>query len=154
MVGNCKLTKSVLALALTAVAAVTVNAQIVANPPTLPQGHCTGGPFPLIAGVAKFYVVLDDNRPAPAMKVTLRFYDAHDADGDGAAVASDTVTLSARKAATLEFSGSGLFYAQASFDSLLNPSDRRDTFGAVELSDVDGFRAVIPVKWLPTERID
>ena len=152
MVRDLRLTKSVIALTLTAVAAVTVNAQIVANPQTLPQGYCTGGPFSLTAGEAKFHIALDDTLPAPAMKVTLRFYDA-DAE-DGAAVASRTVTLSARKATTLEFRGAGLLWVQASFDSLLDASARRETVGSVELFDVDGFRAVIPVKCLPNERID
>jgi hypothetical protein len=150
MVGNLTLTKCVLALMLTAVAAGTVNAQIIAVPPPLPQGHCTGGPFSLTAGEAKFHVALDDALPALPMKVTLRLYDA-----GGSLVASRTVTaLPARSATTLEFSGAGLFYAQASFDSILNPSDRREVFGSVELFDVDGFRAVIPVKCLPDERID
>jgi hypothetical protein len=152
MVRDLRLMKSVLALTLTAVAAVTVNAQIVANPPPPPQGYCTGGPFTLTAvEEARFYIGLDDTLPALPMKVTLRFYDAH---GDGTAVASRTVTaLPARNAATLEFHGSGLFYVQASFDSLLNPTDRRETFGLVEVFDVDRIRAVIPVKCLPNERI-
>jgi len=139
----------VLALMLTAAAAVTVNAQIVANPQPLPQGHCTGGPFSLIAGEAKFHIALDDALPALPMKVTLRLYDAQ-----GSLVASRTVTaLPARTITTLEFRDAGLFYAQASFDSILNPSERRETFGSVELFDVDGFRAVIPVKCIPNERI-
>jgi hypothetical protein len=84
------------------------------------------------------------------MKVTLRLYDA-----GGSLVTSRTVTaLPARSATTLELHGAGLFYAQANFDSILNPSDRRDVSASVELFDVDGFRAVIPVKCLPDERID
>ena len=141
---------SVLALTLTVVAAVAVNAQLVATPQPLPQGHCIGGPFSLTAGSAKFYFALDDALPAPPVKVTLRLYDA-----GGSLVASRTVTtLAARTITTLEFQGAGLLYAQASFDSILNPSDRRDTSASVELFDVDGFRAVIPVKCLPDERID
>jgi hypothetical protein len=150
MVGHLKLTKSVLALMLTAVAAATVNAQIVATPQPLPQGYCIGGPFSLTAGWARFHLALDDALPAPPMKVTLRLYDA-----GGSLVTSRTVTaLPARSATTLELHGAGLFYAQANFDSILNPSDRRDVSASVELFDVDGFRAVIPVKCLPDERID
>ena len=150
MARNSGLMKSVLALVLTTVAAVTARAQIVAVPQTtLPQGYCTGGPFSLTAGEAKFYVALDDSLPAAAMKITLRFYDAA-----GTVVASRTVTtLPVRTATSLEFSGAGLFWAQASFDSLPEASARRETVASVELFDVDGFRAVIPVKCIPNENI-
>ena len=149
MARHSRLMKSVLALLFTTVADVTARAQIVAVPQTtLPQGYCTGGPFSLTAGEAKFHVALDDSLPAPAMKITLRIYDAA-----GTAVASRTVTLPARTATSLEFRGAGLFWVQASFDSLLEASARRETVGSVELFDVDGFRAVIPVKCIPNENI-
>jgi hypothetical protein len=137
MVRDLKMT-TVIALMLTAVAAATVNAQIVAvprNPPS--QGTCTGGPFNLTAGGARFYFVFDDDLSAPPMRVTLRFYNA-----GGSEVASRRVTLPARRATTLEFSGTGLFWAQASFDRLPEAGPRRTTLGRVELFDVDGFKAV------------
>jgi hypothetical protein len=138
MVRDLRQVTGVIALMLTVVAAATVNAQIVAAPPDPPSpGNCTGGPFTLTAGEAKFHIALDDNLPAPSMRVTLRFYDA-----GGSEVASRTVTLPARRATTLEFSGTGLFWAQASFDSLPNAGPRRTTLGRVELFDVDGFKAV------------
>jgi hypothetical protein len=127
--------KSVIALVLAVVAAATVNAQVVAVPPP-PPGHCTGGPFSL-TDKAVFYLGLHDTLPAPSMKVTLRFYNAN-----GSEVASRTVTLRAQRATTLEFHGSGVFWAQASFDRLANASPGRRTFGRVELFDVDGFKAV------------
>jgi hypothetical protein len=149
MVKDLRLIKSVIALMLTAVAAATVNAQIVSTPRTPPpQGTCTGGPFNLTGGEAKFHIALDDDLPAPSMRVTLRLYDA-----GGSEVASRTVTLRARGATTLEFRGTGLFWAQASFDSLANAGPRRTTFGMLELFDVDGFKAV-NVICLPVERID
>jgi hypothetical protein len=149
MARNFRLMKSVLALMITAAAVVTVNAQIVATPQPLPQGHCIGGPFRLTAGEANLHFAHDDVLTALPMKVTLRLYDA-----EGSLVASRTVTaLPARSATTLEFRGSGLFYAQASFDAILDPSGRRDTSASLELNDVDGLRVVIPVKCIPNEYI-
>ena len=150
MARHSTLKRSALALVLMTIAAVTARAQISALPQTtLPQGYCTGGPFSLTAGEAKFHVALDDSLLAPAMKITLRFYDAQ-----GTAVASRTVTsLPVRTATSLEFRGAGLFWVQASFDSLPEASARRQTVGSVELFDVDGFRAVIPIKCIPNENI-
>jgi hypothetical protein len=138
------LQRGVLALMLAGVGAAAAEAQ---TPP--PPGSCNGGPFTLTAGQVKFHVALDDGRLAPSMKVTLRIYDA-----DGTIVASRTVSaLGAGKTTTLEFSGSGLFRVQATFDRLLAPGDRRETVSSVELLDSDNFKAVIPVKCLPNHPI-
>ena len=140
--------KTVLALMLAGVAAVAARAQIVQDPgPTLP-GYCTGGPFTLTAGEVKFHVALDDQPDALPMNVTLRIYDAQ-----GSVVARLRTPLAAGYTTTLEHRGAGLLRAQATFDSLVNPSSRRQTVGLVEVFDVDGFRAEIPVQCRPNERI-
>jgi hypothetical protein len=138
-----KLTRGVLALILAGVVVVAAGAQTT----PLPR-FCTGGPFTLTGGEANFRLALDDNPTAPPMGVTMRLYDA-----DGNIVARTNVQLAAGKTATLAFRGAGVYRAQATFDSLINPSDRRDTAGAVELFDGDNFRAVIPVECGPNENI-
>jgi hypothetical protein len=149
MLRDLRVKIGVLALTLTSAAVIVAHAQIVApSGPTLPPGFCTGGPFTVNGGEVKFHVALDDHPRAPSMRVSLRLYDSA-----GAIVARRTVTLAAGAAATLEFRGGGLLRAQATFDSLVNPSDRRETVGTVELHDVDNFRAVIPVQCVPNENI-
>jgi hypothetical protein len=137
-----------LALLLAAAAAVGLRAQIVQDAGPVRPGYCTGGPFTLTAGQVKFHVALDDDPGAAAMTVILRLYDS-----TGAVVARERVQLSAGHTVTLEYAGHGLLRAQASFESLLNPSDRRAAHGSVELFDVDGFRAEIPVQCIPNENI-
>jgi hypothetical protein len=102
----------------------------------------------LTAGVLKFHFALDDDPLAAPMTVTLRLYDS-----EGSIVARRTVTLAAGATSTLEFSGSGLLRAQATFDSLRNPGNRREAVGSLEVHDIDNFRAVIPVKCVPNENI-
>ena len=140
--------KTALALLLTGAAVIGVRAQIVQNPGPSRPGFCTGGPFTLTAGLVMFHVALEDDSEAPPMIVTLRLYNA-----DGAIVARHRAQLAAGQTTTLEYRGDGLLRAQASFESLVNPSDRRETVGLVEMFDVDGFRAEIPVKCLPNENI-
>jgi hypothetical protein len=148
MLRDLRLKQGVLALMLAGVG-VAAHAQIIGIPgPTPPPGYCTGGPFTLAAGEVKFHVALDDRPLAPPMAVTMRLYDS-----DGNIVARRALTLAAGQTATLEFRGTGLLRAQATFGSLLNPSDRRETVGSVELLDIDNFRAVIPVKCVPNENI-
>jgi len=129
-------------------AVIGVRAQIVSDPGPSRPGYCTGGPFTLTAGRVKFNVGLDDNPAAPPMTVILRLYDA-----DGTIVARHRAQLAAGETTTLEHRGDGLLRAQATFESLLNPSNRRETVGLVEMFDVDGFRAEIPVKCMPNENI-
>jgi hypothetical protein len=139
----------VLAVTLTSAAVIGADAQVLApSGPTAPPGFCTGGPFTLIGGSARVHVGLDDRSGAAPMRVTVRLYDAA-----GTIVASRTVTLAAGATATLEFRGAGLFRPQATFESLVNPGDRRETVGSVELHDIDNFRAVIPIKCVPNENI-
>jgi len=140
--------KTVLALLLAAAAVVGVRAQIVQDPGPTRPGFCTGGPFTLTAGQVKFHVALDDNPGAPSMLVTLRLYDS-----DGTIVARRRAELAGGHTTTLEHRGYGLLRAQATFESLINPSNRRETVGSVEVFDVDGFRAEIPVKCIPNENI-
>ena len=140
--------KTALALLLTGAAVVGVRAQIVQDSGPASPGFCTGGPFTLTAGRVKVHVALDDNPGAPPMIVTLRLYDAA-----GTIVARRKTQLAAGQTATLEHRGDGLLRAQATFDSLVNPSDRRETVSMVEMFDVDGFRAEIPVKCIPNEGI-
>ena len=148
MLRDLRLKAGVFALMLTGVA-VAAHAQIIGVPdPTLPPGYCTGGPFTLTAGEVKFHVALDDRPLAPPMDVTMRLYDS-----EGNIVARRAITVGAGQTGTLEFRGTGLLRAQATFGSLLNPSDRRETVGSVELLDVDNFKAVIPVKCVPNENI-
>lgn len=139
----------VLVVMLTGAAGIGAEAQIVApSEPAERPGFCTGGPFTLIDGAAWFNLALDDRSLAAPMRVTMRLYDAA-----GTIVARRTVTLAAGATARLEFRGAGLFRPQATFESLANPGDRRETVGSVELHDIDNFRAVIPVKCVPNENI-
>jgi hypothetical protein len=131
--------------------AVAAHAQIVATPgpaPALPSGYCTGPPFTLTAGDVHFHVGLDDVLLAPAMNVTMRLYNS-----EGRVVAARTVTLAAGQTRTLDFRGTGLLRAQATFESLLDPGDRRETTASVEVLDVDNIKAVIPVKCVPNENV-
>jgi hypothetical protein len=148
MLRNLSPKKTVLALLLTAAAVVGARAQIVQDPGPTRPGFCTGGPFTLTAGHVKFHVALDDNPTAPSMLVILRLFDSK-----GNVVARDRAQLAAGHTTTLEHTGAGLLRAQATFESLLAPSNRRETAGSVEVFDVDGFRAVIPVLCSPNENI-
>ena len=148
MLSDLRLKQGVLAFMLAGFG-VAAHAQIIETPgPTPPLGYCTGGPFTLTAGAVKFHVGLDDRPLALPMDVTMRLYDS-----EGNVVARRRVTLAAGQTRTLEFRGTGLLRAQATFSSLFNPGDRRETVGSVELFDVDNFRAVIPVKCVPNENI-
>jgi hypothetical protein len=148
MLRQLQLRQGVLAFVLVGIG-VAAHAQIIGTPePTLPPGYCTGGPFTLTAGAVQFHLALDDRPLAPPMEVTMRFYDSA-----GNIVARRTATLAAGQTTTLEFRGTGLLRAQATFGSLLNPSDRRETAASVELFDGDNFRAEIPVKCVPNENI-
>ena len=148
MVRDLRLKHGVLATILVGFVAAA-QAQIVATAePTLPPGYCTGGPFTLTAGGVMFHVLLDDDPSAPPMRVSMRLYDS-----EGTVVAHRNVTLAPGQARTLGFRGSGLLWAQATFESLLDPGDRRNTAGSVELFDVDNIRTIIPVKCVPNENI-
>ena len=137
------------AAAVVGAVAVAAHAQIAApsGSPSLP-GFCTGGPFTLTGGEVKFHVALDDHHLASPMSVTMRLYDAA-----GTVVARRSMLLTAGATATLEFRGAGLLRPQATFESLLDAGDRRDTVGSVEVHDVGAFRAVIPVTCVPNENI-
>ena len=137
-----------LALVLASVASAAAHAQLVATPAPVLPGYCTGGPFTLTAGEVKFHVALDDAALAPAMNVTLRLYDS-----EGTVVARHTATIAAGKTTTLEFRGGGLLRPQATFDSLVNPGERRRPVASAEVSDIDNLRLVIPVQCFPNERI-
>src|SRR5687767_15029374 len=135
MLRDLLLKAGVLALMLIGVA-VAAHAQIIGVPePTLPPGYCTGGPFTLTSGEVKFHVALDDRPLAPPMDITMRLYDSA-----GNVVARRAVSVAAGQTRTLAFRGTGLLRAQATFGSVLDASDRRETVGSVELFDVDNFR--------------
>jgi hypothetical protein len=149
MLREQKVKKSAFALMLLCAASIAAHAQIAANPAPVLPGYCDGGPFTLTAGEVKFHVALDDAPLAPAMNVTLRLYDS-----EGNVVARHVATIAAGKTTTLEFRGAGLLRAQATFDSLANPGERRRTVASAEVSDsVDNLRLVIPVQCFPNERI-
>lgn len=105
-------------------------------------GYCTGGPFTLTGGHVKFHVALDDRELEPAAAVLMRLIDQ-----DGSVVMSRRVELQPGQSATLEFSGVGLFRAQAETVDLLSQgarvSDRRAVVSTVEL--FDDFRIILPV---------
>lgn len=130
------LTKTVLALMLTFAAAVAARAQ----DPTTTNGYCNGGPFNVIGGDVSFRIALHDVNGAPASNIILRLYNA-----EGTLVAGKKVTLAVGKTATLLYQGSGVLRAHATFDSPTATSGQRRMVSSVDLSDFDGFRAVIPV---------
>jgi hypothetical protein len=96
----------------------------------------------------RVHFALDDGPLAPAMNVTLRLYDS-----EGTVVAWRKTEVAAGKTATLEFRGTGLLRAQATFETLLNAPPRRRAVASAEILDIDNLRIVTPVQCFPNERI-
>ena len=141
MVRNAAITRGALALLLTSMFGGVAVAQL-APPGTQRTGYCPGGPLTLVRGLVAFHLSLDDIQRAPAGLVLMRIIDRQ-----GIVVASQSVWLQPGESATLVYTGSGLFRAQAetfeSLATLTTLSDRRTFVGTFEL--FDDIRAVLPV---------
>ena len=129
------LKKTVLALMLTFAVVGAARAQ----DPSKNTGYCTGVPFSLTAGDVKVFFVVDDVVGAAGSNVTLRLYNA-----EGTTVAVKKVTVAAGRTVTLPYQGAGLLRAQATFDSPLTVSDRRQAAASVEVNEL-GVKLILPV---------
>jgi hypothetical protein len=148
MLRELRVKKVALGLLLASAASIAAHAQLVGTPaPSLP-GYCNGGPTTVLTGEVSVHAALDDGPLAPAMSVTLRLYDS-----EGTVVARHTATIAPGKTTTLEYrGGGGLLRPQVTFDTLVNPSERRRTVASAEFFD-DDLHLVVPLVCFPNERI-
>jgi hypothetical protein len=137
-----------LALALASASGTDARAQQVELP-----DHCTGVPITLTSGLVQVHVALDVPKGlaplAEPSSVTMRLYNQR-----GVIVAERSTTLAAGRTVTLSFKGSGLLRAQVDYGTPATPGPRRKVVSSVEVSEVDGFRAVIPVDCSGGETVD
>jgi hypothetical protein len=93
--------------------------------------RCTGAPFTLADGIARFHVALDDHSSEPSVFVLMKFINQA-----GTVVAAGTVTIFPGRSATLELPrGSGVYRVQAEvFESSTNVhfSERRTVVTSVD----------------------
>jgi hypothetical protein len=108
-----------------------------------PRHDCPGSPFTVVGGRMAFHVAVDGRLPpdTPPATVVMRLYDE---DG-GQPVAIRQLELPIGRTATLKHDGSGLFRAQATVRLPAILGVQPQPVASVELFDVDGFRAVIPI---------
>jgi len=122
--------RGALALLLAATAVGAAEAQMAA-PDSRLSCRCTGAPFTLSDGLARFHVALDDHSSEPNAVVLMKFINQA-----GTVVTAATVTLSPGRSATLELPrGSGVYRVQADvFESSTNVhfSERRTVVASLD----------------------
>lgn len=125
------MTRGALALLLASAVAGAAEAQ-TAVPNSRLSCRCTGAPFTLSDGIARFHVALDDNSSEPSVTVVMKFINAA-----GTVVKAGTATIRPGGSATLEYRavGTGLYRVQAeAFESLTTVtfSERRTVVSSLE----------------------